>query len=383
MGQTDCRFFNGYKPCGLSSDCHQKCAHYQKVQSHILIIHLGALGAVLRSTGLLKAIKRKYPLSHITWVTDAPADAMLRKHSAVDRVLTTRFEDILSLSALEFDIAFVIDKSLKAKGILKQTNTDLIFGFTTESKTGAIVPATAAAHELWQVGLSNEIKFFKNKKTELQLVAESLELEWKRDSYWYEMSQSEKDLVAEKRALWSSFGQKKLIGLNTGCSDVMPAKKMTVDFYRRLIQRLKLDPDLAIVLLGGPEDQVRNQKISYGLDCFVSSTNKGLREGYTSVAACDVVFSGDSLGMHMAIAAQVYTIAWFGPTCAHEIDFFNYGEALLTQATCSPCWKRTCSEATMCYDLVDLDKVETAIQRGIARCEQKHKSLSKQHSLEI
>jgi heptosyltransferase-2 len=136
---------------------------------------LGAIGAVVRATSLLKSMKRKYPDSHITWVTDAPSDQLLRDHPMLDRVLTTKAEDLLTLSVLEFDVAFMIDKSLRAAGVLKQTHADLVFGFAVDPRSGAILPATAAAEELWQLGLDNHRKFFINQKAETQLMVEALE----------------------------------------------------------------------------------------------------------------------------------------------------------------------------------------------------------------
>ena len=73
-----------------------------------------------------------------------------------------------------------------------------------------------------------------------------------------------------------------------------------------------------------------------------------------SVAACDMVISGDSLGLHMGIAMKKWCVAWFGPTCDQEIELYDRGVKVLANAPCSPCWKRVCDRKPMCYDLVDL-----------------------------
>src|SRR4051812_10272178 len=145
-------------------------------KERILIVHLEALGAVVRSTSLLAAIKRKYPDSHITWVTQRPADQLLKGNSLVDRVMTTERDDLLALSALQFDIALCVDKSLKAAGVLAATRFEKLYGFQVDSKTAGILPATDAAVELWELGLSDYKKFFVNKKPETQLSREALEL---------------------------------------------------------------------------------------------------------------------------------------------------------------------------------------------------------------
>ncbi|WP_374035443.1 glycosyltransferase family 9 protein [Bdellovibrio bacteriovorus] len=365
MAMINCRHFSGYKPCPKNSECDSSCAQKDVPACSVLIVHLGALGAVVRSTSLLKAIKRKYPGSMITWVTDAPAHHLLKNHPALDRVLTTSEADLLQLSALEFEVGFVIDKSLKACGVVKRTQVDQIYGFTVQGSNGAIMPATDAAQELWELGLDNHKKFFVNQKPETQLMIEALELgEYQRDDYWLPLTESEDREARRRKDMWLAENNKSLvIGLNTGCSPVIPYKKLTVDYHRLLIERIQAKfPYAEIVLLGGPEDTIRNGLIQEGYSVISSETESGLRDGLISVAACDVVVTGDSLGMHMAISQKKQVVAWFGPTCAHEIDIYDRGFKLMTKSPCSPCWKRTCEKAIMCYDQVSLEEVIDALE---------------------
>jgi heptosyltransferase-2 len=372
MHIVSCRHFNGYKPCGKSAVCDLSCGSLEIPQVRLLIIHLGALGAVVRATSVLAAIKRKFPSSHITWVTDAPAHRLLANHPRIDRVLTSSHEDLLQLRALEFDLSFVIDKSLKAAGIQTLVKSDWTYGFSVDSRTGAIVPATPAARELWELGLSDQKKFFENKKPETQLLIEALELgPFQRDEYELHLSATEKSEALLRRQQWMKDSTQPIIALNTGCSNVIAAKKWTVEFSRRVIQELSGAGYRNLVLLGGPEDTLRNQQIANQLPVISSPTELGLRDGLVSTEACDLIITGDSLGMHLGIAQRKYVIAWFGPTCAHEIDLYGRGEILLSAAqteksACGPCWKRSCDKSLMCFDRVDIKEVIAAVARGVA-----------------
>ena len=363
MSEILCRHFSGYKPCKRSEKCDSTCASRSIPQTRILIVHLGAIGAVLRSTALLASIHKKYPESHVTWVTQKPADQLLRENPLIDRVLTTERDDLLGLSCLEFDVALCVDKSLAAGGVLRSTKCKKIYGFRIETVTGAILPATPAAQPLWELGLSDEKKFFVNTKPETQLVAEALELEYARDPYHVVLTEEEEKLTLLRRSQWA-LNQEVVVGVNTGCSGVIPYKKLTVDAHRRMIQSLK-GLGVKVVLLGGAEDRVRNQQIAHGMQVVSSPTDLGLRDGLISVNACDVVVSGDSLGMHMAIAMKKWVVAWFGPTCAHEIDLYDRGTKVSTQAGCAPCWKRSCNKVPMCYDLVDINEIVSGVKKGI------------------
>ncbi len=381
MAEIGCRFFNGYKPCGKNTSCDRAvCGSYASVGERILIVHLEALGAVLRSTSLLPAIKIKYPRSHITWVTKAPAQHLLRG-LPVDRLITG---DYHQLAALKFDVAFVIDKSLEASGILALTRASEVYGFRADDVSGAILPANPEARELWDLGLDDHRKFFVNQKSEQRLVHEALNLgEYMHDEYQCVLNADEKELASARRRQWSPEGHP-IIGINTGCAATLPAKKLSVEGQRALIAKILQDPELrgsTIVLLGGPEDTERNAKIAEGLPVQSSPTTKGLRDGLASVAACDLVFSGDSLGLHMAIAMKKWAVAWFGPTCAQEIELYGRGVKILSEAPCSPCWKRVCGQKVMCYDQVDFNQVLLGLKEGLLWLSLT--SSSKPHSPEI
>src|SRR3954470_22674548 len=106
QAQTDCRFFTGYKPCGKNEICSLQCPFKQTVTSRILIIHLEAMGAVLRTTSLARALRKKWPEAHITWITNVACAPLISHNPFVDRVLKNDHEGVLALSALEFDHTF-------------------------------------------------------------------------------------------------------------------------------------------------------------------------------------------------------------------------------------------------------------------------------------
>lgn len=365
MAETHCRHFSGYKPCKLNISCDISCKHRDIPQKRILIIHLGALGAVLRATSILPALKRKYPSSHITWLTQAPASQLLNYNSTIDEVFNLNLESQTILNSMYFDEVICNDKSKLATSLAANIMSDSYLGFRLDRRSGAILPASHHAMELWEIGLSDHKKFFENKKPETQLLCESLDLDYQRDEYQLELTSEERDLSLQRYKLWSFAGENMVLGINTGCASVIPYKKLSIQGHRDLIQKLQSQfKNLQIVLLGGKEDRERNLQIAHGLDVILSPTTQGLRDGLCSVNACDFVITGDSLGMHMAIALKKWVVAWFGPTCAHEIDLYDRGVKVLADVDCSPCWKRKCSKSEMCYDKVSFQKVIDAIDKG-------------------
>lgn len=368
MGQPSCRHFNGYKPCdrvdSAKVSCAPECVGFEPRVAgvNVLLVHLGALGAVARSTALLPAIHRKYPGATLTWVTDRPGDQILIGVSGIHRILTTSPQDLLKLRALEFDVALIVDKSLEAEGVLAHLRKlpESIFGFRVNSRTGVVMPATDAANELWRIGISNRAKFFENRKTENRLVHEALDLgPYLNEEYQLRLTPSESMTVVGRKGQWTAGNSSKpVIGLNTGCANTIAAKKLSVEGHVSLIKELRSLADAEIVLLGGREDTDRNAQIAklaslHGIAVIQSPTADGIRDGMISIAACDLVVSGDSFGLHLAIGLKRPVVAWFGPTCSHEIEIYGRGCKVETMAGCSPCWKRQCSMNPMCYDLVN------------------------------
>ncbi|NUM75056.1 hypothetical protein HUU40_11905, partial [candidate division KSB1 bacterium] len=65
-------------------------------------------------------------------------------------------------------------------------------------------------------------------------------------------------------------------------------------------------------------------------------------EGIVLENLADIVVSGDSLGMHIAIGLKKYVVAWFGLSCAAEIDLYDRGVKIIRDLPCAPCWKKVC-----------------------------------------
>ena len=160
-----------------------------------------------------------------------------------------------------------------------------------------------------------------------------------------------------------------MIGLNTGCSELYPNKKLRIDQLVALIRDVSAIPGVRIALVGGPEDTVRNAEITRQTSGAVinTPTDEGLRRGLCYVNICDLVISGDSFGLHAAIGLKKHVIAWFGVTSAAEVNVFGNGEKLAPEGLhCSPCWKRECPYNLECLEMVNLKGIAKSVREFAA-----------------
>ncbi len=360
----DCKRFTGYKPCFPGSTCYKECADPDSIGTKILIINLDAMGAVLQTTALLPAIKRKYPLSHISWITLKNAYRLLENNLYLDATYVWEPESWLILQNIEFDIVYSADKSVRSCAFCNTLNAKEKIGFGL-NKDGKIIPLNKEAEFSYLLGLDDNLKFRVNKKCGTQILQEAMKLEFRRDAYTLNLSDEEKKYCEQYSKEIGLTGNNVAVGFNTGCSYLFPNKKMTIDQHIAVIEKLWAMKGIKLVLLGGPEDTERNAEIvrRAGNKVISTPTTEGVRRGICYENVCDVIITGDSFGMHVAIGLQKYVIAWFGLSCWSEIDLYERGVKLIPEGLeCAPCWKTTCPYDLECIQMIDLDGIVRAVE---------------------
>ena len=363
-----CKHFNGYKPCFPGRNClDEGCQDFAPMGVKILLINLDAMGDVLMTTAQLHGIKRKFPESTIFWVTLKNAAPLLDNNPFIDRVFTYDFETASILSAMEFDYVMNVDKSMRSGALAVSAPSKNRLGFGIDPG-GRIIPLNEGAGYNYRLGLDDHLKFRVNRRTGQEYLAETFELDYHRDEYVFHFSDEELAFIERYREEAGISADDPVIGFNTGCSSLYPNKKMTIDQHIALIERFLYYGRYRIVLLGGKEDEKRNAEISarFRGKIINTPTTLGVRKGACFESIADVVITGDSFGMHLAIALKKYVIAWFGVSCWEEIDLYDRGVKLYQEdLDCTPCWKRECPNNLECIRMLDLDRIVAETVRFI------------------
>ena len=367
-----CKRFTGYKPCYPDHNCWEKgCKDNIPIGAKILIINLDAMGDVLMTTAQLPALKRKFPQSTIWWVTLKIAAPLLYNNQYIDKVLEYNEESISILNSMHFDYVMNADKSQYSCALLNQVKADIKLGFGLNDD-GVIIPINEGAYYNYRLGMDDNFKFKVNKRTGEDYLAETFELEHKHDEYVFNFTEEELKFIEVYKSNVGIQSDDLVVGFNTGCSNLYPNKKMTIDQHIYLIEKLLSKKKYKILLLGGPEDTERNQ-IIYSKPAFRQAgsenriintpTDMGVRRGACFENIVDVIITGDSFGMHLAIALKKFVIVWFGVSCWTEIDLFNRGIKLYPEELfCSPCWKKVCPYNLECIQMINLERIITEVE---------------------
>lgn len=360
-----CKRFTGYKPCYPDHNCWTDgCKDNIPIGKKILIINLDAMGDVLMTTAQLPALKRKFPESTIYWITLKIAAPLLYHNQYIDFVMEYNFESISILNQIEFDYVMNVDKSQRSCALLNSINARNKLGFGL-NKDGKIIPINEGANYNYMLGMDDHLKFKVNQRTGQDYLAETFELEYKRDEYVFNFTEEELKFIEDYKTSIGISSSDKIVGFNTGCSNLYPNKKMTIEQHIYLIEKLLELKKYKVMLLGGPEDTERNKIISdhFNGKIINTPTTEGVRKGACYESIPQVIVTGDSFGMHLAIALKKYVIAWFGVSCWTEIDLYDRGVKLYQKDLfCSPCWKKTCPYDLECIKMIDLDRIIKEIE---------------------
>lgn len=368
-----CKKFSGYKPCISYKNCLENGCQIENSETRtgkkILIISLDALGNVLLNTSILPSLKKKYPESTVYWITMKAAKSILANNPFIDHVYGWNDEDRMILKNIGFDVLLNSDKSLYACAFANEINSIKKFGFLMNGD-GKIIPAGKEAMYNYQMGVDDELKFRKNDKSGSRIIHETFKLKYDRSEYVFNFSDEEIEFTDDYKSQIKYTRNKIYVGFNTGCSNLFPNKKMTIEQHIELINMLSKYDNFKILLLGGNEDTERNLKIYESLskdvqkEIIYTPTNLGIRNGACFMNICDIVITGDSFGMHLAIALKKYVIAWFGLSCWSEIDLFERGEKLIPEGLeCAPCWKKKCPYNLECIEMIDLKRITELVKK--------------------
>jgi heptosyltransferase-2 len=158
-----------------------------------------------------------------------------------------------------------------------------------------------------------------------------------------------------------------VIGLNTGAGGRWPLKQWREEGYVELIARLNAHHRVQFVLLGGPGERDRHERLkaASAVPLLDAGCDNPVRHFAGIVSHCDVVITGDTLAMHISLALERRTVVLFGPTSVAEIEMYGLGEKIAPDMTCLSCYKTSCDFVPNCMDLISVDMVERAVARQL------------------
>ncbi|MCX7879889.1 MAG: glycosyltransferase family 9 protein [Ignavibacteria bacterium] len=342
--KSDCKFFRGDVPCTphkkfgvVCSDCN----FYIPRENIILIIKLGAIGDVIRTTPLLHRIFEEHPKSAVWWLTYTPEIIP----SIVDKVLPFNLDSILLLQQTEFYKVINLDKDLNACALSKSLRAKEKYGFTLEN--GKPSPVNELSFHKFLTGLFDSVNK-ENKKSYLEEIFEIVGWKYNGEEYILETDNSIRWNIPNNGA--------PIIGLNVGCGGRWVSRLWPEHNWIELVKLLQ-DNNYFPLLLGGESENEKNLRISkitgayypgfFDLKTFISLVNQ-----------CDLVVTAVTMALHIAIGLKKKVILFNNIFNRCEFELFGRGLIIEPEKPCKCFFSPTCTNTEyFCMDYIFPSKV--------------------------
>lgn len=354
---TDCIYFNGYKPCRFHKENGTVCANcldYKQIKNRILIIKLGAGGEVIRNTPLLHKLRELYPDSEITWITHFPEFVPSK---FVDRIMKYTWENVQRIFNEEFDLLLSLDKEYHACAVANHINAKVKKGFLLDKK-GKIIAADKDAENKWLTGIFDDLMKI-NKKHYVEELFEICGWKWAGERYIIE------DYIKPNLS-FNKTGT--LIGLNTGAGPVWTTRIWPEEFWLKLILHLK-NEGLDVILLGGQSENDKNLRLTSQTGAFYEGV-KSLKEFVGIVDYCDIIVTSVTMALHIGIGLNKRIVLLNNIFNKNEFYLYDLGVIIEPDVPCKACYKqsfdRNCPVEN-CMTLIKPDVVFQAIMKQYQR----------------
>ena len=361
----DCRHFKGHMPCRPHKETGvhcSACSHYDPIDFRILIVKLDAIGDVLRTSAILPGLRGKYPNSHITWIT-APASLPLFKgNRLVDRVVDAE-KAVGVLLTEEYDLVINLDAAGPSAQLASLAESRKKLGYVLSS-AGQVTPVNEEAEHWFLMGIFDDLKKA-NRETYQQIMFKIIGLRYTGQPMQLELDESEKRFASDFARNHGIGQEDPVIGISTGAGARWEKKKWTEDGFVQLIGRIRKEmPKARILLLGGPDECSRNRRLMLecGQDLIDTGCDNPLREFISLISLCDLVVTGDTLPMHLALALGKKTVVLVGPTSPWELEMYGRGAVVTSDRECICCYLNSCSVQPDCMESIEPDQVLESIK---------------------
>ncbi|MFH1500725.1 MAG: glycosyltransferase family 9 protein [archaeon] len=330
-----CRFFNEKYACDtLTSEGYKSCEECKFSSPHskkILIIKLGAMGDVLRTTPILEALKKKYgDEALIYWFTMLESKELLENNPHIDKLLTYNPENILRIQQEKFDILFSLEITTPATLLANIVQAEEKYGYYFDNAATSCF--NVGSEEYLETAFLHNVKL-SNRKTYQQLIFQACHLEYNGEEMVFHATTKDKQYANNFRKMNNLSDSDKLIGINFSAGERWPSKAISNEKLKELINGL--NKNYKVLLLGGPEERGKipeliNELKSTGIVVTSNNPDNTVGEFAAVINLCEKVVTTDSLALHLSLLLKKPTVALFYSTPPWEIEDYGIAKKLVS-----------------------------------------------------
>ncbi len=334
----------------------------------ILIIRLSAIGDVVMASGLLPALRSRWPQAHVAWMVEPAVVPLLAHNPRVDELIVWPRAEWRQLWR-ERRLITLAQRVLALRRALRDARFDLVLDLQGLLKSALWSWLSGAPRRICLIGregshwLATERVMpppegrAKRMGSEYRHLARHLGAA--DDAFAPDLAIGSAAREAAREALRAS-------GIDTATRPyavlcpftTRPQKHWFENRWTALARRLH-DAGWTPVLLGGPGDRAAAERIAAGVPELVNLAGKlKLDASVAAIAEAALLIGVDTGLTHMGSALKVPTVALFGSTCPYLDPVAPRSSVLYEELACSPCRRNpTCAGRFDCMRALEVDRV--------------------------
>jgi heptosyltransferase-1 len=343
----------------------------------ILIIRLSAIGDVVMASGLVPALRSRWPQAHVAWMVEPAVVPLLTHNPRVDELIVWPRGEWRQLWR-ERRFITLAQRVLALRRTLRDGRFDLVLDLQGLLKSAVWSWLSGAPRRICLIGregshwLATERVIPPSGGTAKRMGSEyrhlARHLGAADDAFVPDLAIGNAAREAARAALRAS-------GINAATRPyavlcpftTRPQKHWFEDRWTALAQRLH-GAGWAPVLLGGPDDREAAERIAAGVPGIVNLVGRlKLDASVAAISEAALLIGVDTGLTHMGSALRVPTVALFGSTCPYLDPVAPRSSVLYEKLACSPCRRNpTCGGRFDCMRALEVDRVMLEAQRVAA-----------------
>lgn len=359
--------------------------------SSILIVKLSSLGDVVHTLPAAQALRGAFPNAHVGWAVEQGHAPLVRDQPWLDEVVEwnrqnprTFYQFIRRLRQRRWDLAIDFQGLMRSAVITRLSGAPRRIGFRPTRELAhwlytETVPLVSmeehaversmrlAAHVCATLdGLPMDRPYLRGQSPTPTSDGPRL----------FPLQSSPEDIAAVEDWLaehrfdpWAH----RLVILNPHCRK--DANQWLPEYFTELARRLLARPEIRVILAGGPVARDLCDRIAapLGRDVWRADGRFSLMRSTALFKRANLLVTGDTGPMHLAVAVGTPVVALFGPASPLRTGPYASDAVVLSKhLECSPCFARQCPlkhDPPLCMQQITVDEAHRAILEQLQRSE--------------
>ncbi len=335
-----------------------------KVSRKILIFNVNWLGDIIFTSPFIRAIREAFPESHIACVAVPRCKDILESNTRIDELIIFdergpektflgKLRFALRVRKKRFDTAFILHRSFTRALITFIAGIKERIGYHTKRRGFLLTKEVPLSQKT-----PHRVEYFLG-------LAEAAGVDVSKKDYEFFITDEDRKRaghILEKAGIGRND---RIVALNPGGN--WNPKRWPADKFAELADKLIQKHGVTVLITGAAKDKALADELCGTMKRQAVSIcgETGIRELASILQKAQLVVSGDSGPMHIAVSVGANVIALFGPTSSDITGPYGKGNytVIKKDMECEvPCYDLTCND-NKCMKAISVDDVLNVIDK--------------------